>query len=49
MSAVLSKVEVAERLNEEYDIVGRKIRRIIFGDKGFRRYYDEKFGIDLLG
>ena len=25
------------------------MKRIMFGDKGFRRYFDEKFGIDLLG
>ena len=27
----------------------RKLRRIMLGDKDYRRYFDEKFGIDLLG
>ena len=27
----------------------RKMRRIMFADKGFRRYWDEKFGMDYLG
>ena len=35
--------------NDEYAKTGWKIRRIMFADKGFRRYYDEQFGFDLLG
>ena len=27
----------------------RKLRRIMLGDKDYRRYFDEKFGIDILG
>ena len=27
----------------------KKMRRIMFADKGFRRYWDEKFGMDFLG
>ena len=27
----------------------RRIRRIIYGDKEYRHYLDENFGIDLLG
>ena len=49
MSSVIWTQKDADAFNLEYDIAGRKIKRIIFGDKGFIRYYDEKFGIDLLG
>ena len=27
----------------------RKLRRIMLGDRDYRRYFDEKFGIDILG
>ena len=27
----------------------KKMRRIMLADKGFRRYWDEKFGMDFLG
>ena len=36
-------------MNAEYKRTGYKIRRIMFADKGFRRYYDEEYGMDLLG
>ena len=37
------------KINHEYGVHSKQIRRTIFGDKEFRHYYDEKFGIDLLG
>ena len=30
-------------------VEGDKIRRILYGDKEFRRYMDEVWGLDVLG
>ena len=30
-------------------VEGNRIRRIMYGDKEFRRYMDEVWGLDLLG
>ena len=38
-----------ERFDDEMAWSQRKMRRIMFADKGFRRYWDEKFGMDFLG
>ena len=35
--------------NWEMDWSEKKMRRIIYADKGFRRHWDEKFGMDFLG
>ena len=38
-----------DRFWDEMEKSQKKMRRIMFADKGFRRYWDEKFGMDFLG
>ena len=39
----LRKIGHEERVNP------KRLRRIVLADKQYRRQYDERFGIDLLG
>ena len=48
-SKMFTLTKEAEKMNSEYLVFGRQIRRIMFADKEFRRYYDEHFGFDWIG
>ena len=43
--------EIQKLIKQQWEFFGteRRIRRIMYGDKEYRKFLDEKYGIDVLG